>query len=204
MAAVVCLQSSCVSIWTPQAGRPVVLQPGQALAFGRIRMVDAKNENIENSAFRFDPWDQPFFGTGPRMTLELRQNFPPGGAYEYKSHPTPPIEADGSFFWILQAGDYELLGNPRLYGSKNFAPAETVTLARFSLSPTGGTAYLGTLIIGIAFDLVDFATAWRTGEAAYEIRSLRVVDERERELAKLRERFPALPAPVVTERMRTE
>jgi hypothetical protein len=30
------------------------------------------------------------------------------------------------------------------------------------------------------------------------------VDERERELAKLRERFPALPEPAVTERMRAE
>jgi hypothetical protein len=138
------------------------------------------------------------------MTPELRQLYPPGGAYKYKTHPAPPIEADGSFFWILSAGDYVLLGNPRLPGSKRFSPEETGTLVRFSVSATGRTIYVGTLIISIVFDLEDFVSAWRTGEAEYEIRSLRVVDERERDLAKLRERFSALPEPVVTECMRTE
>jgi hypothetical protein len=167
-------------------------------------VLDAKNEKIEYSAFRFDPWDQPFSGTGPRMTLELRQVFPPGAMYKYKTHPTPPIEADGAFSWILSAGDYELLGNPRLYGSKNFRPEETGTLARFSVSETGGTIYVGTLIISVDFDLVDFLRAYGREDAEYRIQSLRVVDERERDFSKLRERFPALPEPVVTERMRTE
>jgi hypothetical protein len=199
-----CLQSSCVPIGIPRAGQPVVIKPGQALVFGRIRMLDAMNENITYSPFKFDPWDEPFFVTGPRMTLELRQLFPPGGVFKYKAYPAPPIEADGSFFWILSAGDYELLGNPRLLGSKRFTPGETCTLARFSVSTTGGTIYVGALIIGIDFDLVDFIRAWKNDEAEYEIRSLRVVDERERELSKLRERFPAIPEPVVTEYMRTE
>jgi hypothetical protein len=202
IAAAACLLSSCVSVGTLRAGQPAVIQPGQALVVGRIRMLDANKETIEYSPFRSDPWDQPFSGTGPRMTLELRQVYPPGGAYQYKTHPNPPIEADGSFSWILSAGDYVLLGNPRLYGSREFSPEETGTLARFSVSATGGTMYIGTLIIGVVYDLADFLQAWRTEEAEYEIRSLRVVDERERELAKLRERFPALPEPVVTERMR--
>lgn len=203
IAAVVCLQS-CVSIETPRAGQPVVIGPGQALVFGRIRMLSWKNEKIEHSAFQFDPLDQPFFGTGPRMTLELRQLFPPGGMYKYKTHPTPPIQADGSFFWVLSAGDYELLGNPRLYGSKNFSAGETETLARFSVSANGKTMYVGTLVINVDFDLVDFSKAYGREEAEYRIRSLRVVDERERALPKLRERFPVFPEPVVTERMRTE
>jgi hypothetical protein len=198
------LQSSCVSIGTPRAGQPVVLKPGQALVFGRIVMLGARDENIKYSPFKFDPWDEPFFVTGPRMTLELRQLFPPGGAFRYKAHPAAPIEEDGSFFWILSAGDYELLGNPRLPGSKRFTQEETGTLARFSVSATGGTIYVGTLIISIDFGLVDYILAWKNDEAQYEIRSLRVVDERERELSKLRERFPALPEPVVTEYMRTE
>lgn len=204
IAAAFCLQSSCVSIGTPRAGQPVVLKPGQALVFGRIVMLAAKNENIKYSPFKFDPWDEPFFVTGPRMTLELRQHFPPGGAFKYKSHPAAPIETDGAFFWILSAGDYELLGNPRLLGSERFTEAETGTLARFSVPTTGGTIYVGTLIIGIDFDLVDYILAWKNDEAEYRIQSLRVVDERERELSKLRERFPALPEPVVTDYMRTE
>jgi hypothetical protein len=204
LAAALFLQSSCVSIGTPRAGQPVVLKPGQALVFGRIVMLGARDENIKYSPFKFDPWDEPFFVTGPRMTLELRQLFPPGGAFRYKAHPAAPIEEDGSFFWILSAGDYELLGNPRLPGSKRFTQEETGTLARFSVSATGGTIYVGTLIISIDFGLVDYILAWKNDEAQYEIRSLRVVDERERELSKLRERFPALPEPVVTEYMRTE
>jgi len=182
----------------------VVINPGQALVFGRILMHDAMNENIKYSPFKFDPWDEPFFVTGPRMTLELRQLYQPGGAFKYKAYPAAPIETDGTFYWILSAGDYELLGNPRLLGSKRFAQEETDTLARFSVSTTGGTIYVGTLIISIEFDLVDYMLAWKNEEAEYRIRSLRVVDERERELSKLRERFPALPEPVVTECMRTE
>jgi hypothetical protein len=199
-----CFLSSCVSIGTPRPGQPVVIHRGEALVFGRIRMLGATNENIEYSPFWFDPWDQPFFAPGPRMTLELRQLFSPGGMFRYKAHPTPPIETDGSFFWILSAGDYELLGNPRLYGSKRFTQEETTPLARFSVPTTGGTIYVGTLIISIDYSLENYVLAWRKGEAEYEIRTLRVVDDRERNLSKLRERFPALPEPVVTEYMSAE
>jgi hypothetical protein len=138
------------------------------------------------------------------MTLELRQLYPPGGAFKYKAHPAPAIEKNGSFFWILSAGDYVLLGNPRLYGSERFNQEETGTLARFRVPATGGTTYLGTLIISIVYDLGSIVPAWRTGEAEYAIRSRRVVDEREQDFSQLRERFPAIPAPVVSEYMRVE
>jgi hypothetical protein len=199
IAAALCLLSACMSIGTPRAGETVAIQPGEALVFGRIRMVDARNEHIEYSPFWFDPWDQPFFATGPRMTLELRQLYPPGGAFEYKAYPGPAIEKNGSFFWILSAGDYVLLGNPRLYGSERFNQEETESLASFRIPASGGTIYLGTLIISIVYDL-----QWRTGEAEYAIRNCRVVDEREQELSQLRARFPAVPEPVVTEHMHAE
>jgi hypothetical protein len=76
----------------------VDIHPGQALVFGRIRMFDATQEKVEYSPFWFEPWGQPFFAPGPRMTLEFRQIFPPGGVFRYKSYPAPPIEKDGSFF----------------------------------------------------------------------------------------------------------
>ena len=202
--AVLWLLPACMSIGTPRAGEPVAIQPGEALVFGRIRMLDAKNEHIEYSPFWFDPWDQPFFGPGPRMTLELRQLYPPGGAFKYKAHPAPAIEKTGSFFWILSAGDYVLLGNPRLYGSELFNQEETETLASFRVPASGGTIYLGTLIISIVYDLTDLVSAWKTGEAEYAILNCRVVDEREQELSQLRARFPAVPEPVVTEHMRSE
>ncbi len=204
IAAALCLLSACMSIGIPRAGEPVAIQHGEALVFGRIRMLDAKNEHIEYSPFWFDPWDQPFFGPGPRMTLELRQLYPPGGAFKYKAYPAPAIEKNGSFFWILSAGDYLLLGNPRLLGSERFSQEETETLARFRVPASGGTIYLGTLIISIVFDLQYVVPAWRTEEAEYAILNCRVVDEREQELSQLRARFPAIPEPVVTEHMRTE
>jgi hypothetical protein len=202
--AAACLLSACMSLGTPRAGEPVVVKPGEALVFGRIRMLDAKNESVEHSAFLPDPWDQPFFAPGPRMTLELRQLYPPGGAYEYKSHPAPPIEKNGSFYWILPAGDYVVLGNPRLYGSERFEPGEAVVLARFRVPASGGTDYLGTLIISVTYDLGDVVRAWRTDEAEYYIRGVRVVDDREEELSRLRARFPAVPEPVAAELMRAE
>ncbi len=204
IAATLCLLSACMSISIPRAGEPVAIQPGQALVFGRIRMLDAKNEHIEYTPFWFDPWDQPFFGPGPRMTLELRQLYPPGGAFKYKAYLAPAIEKNGSFFWILSAGDYVLLGNPRLPGSKRFSQEETGTLAHFRVPASGGTIYLGTLIISIVFDLQDTVSAWRTGEAEYVIHNCHVMDEREQELSQLRARFPAVPEPVVTGHMRTE
>ncbi len=204
IAAALCLLPSCMSIGTPRAGEPVAIRPGEALVFGRIRMLDAKNEHVEYSPFRFDPWDQPFFGPGPRMTLELRRLYPRGGAFEYKAYPAPAVEKNGSFFWILSAGEYMLLGNPRLLGSERFNPEETGTLASFRVPASGGTIYLGTLIISIVFDLQYIVPAWRTGEAEYAIRDCRVVDEREQELLQLRARFPAVPEPVVTEHMRAE
>jgi hypothetical protein len=199
-----CLLSACASVGTPRAGEPVTIRPGEALVFGRIRMLDAKNEHIEYSAFWFDPWGQPFFGPGPRMTLELRQLYPPGGAIKYKSHPAPAIEKDGSFFWLLPAGDYHLLGNPRLYGSERFNPAETEGLARFRVPASGGSIYLGRLIIRIDFELPQPEHAWKTGEAEYTIHDCRVVDERERDLSRLHSRFPAIPEPVQTELMHAE
>jgi len=204
VAAVVCLLPACVSIGTPRAGEAIVVKPGQALVFGRIRMLDAKNEKIEHSAFSFDPWDQPFFATGPRMSLQLRQLFPPGGAYKYKVNPTPAIEKDGAFYWILDAGDYELMGNPRLYGSKDFDDADSMTLAHFKVPANGGTTYLGTLIISVSYDLAQVVHAWKTDEAEYDIRGFHVLDDRERELARLRVRYPVIPEPVVTGLMGTE
>ncbi len=204
IAATLCLLSACVSIGIPRAGEPIAIQPGEALVFGRIRMLNAKDEHMEYSPFWFDPWDQPFFGPGPRMTLELRRLYSPGGAFKYKAYLAPAIEKNGSFFWILPAGDYVLLGNPRLPGSKRFSEEEAETLARFRVPAYGGTIYLGTLIIGVVFDLDDMVSAWRTGEAEYAIRSRHVMDEREHELSQLRARFPAIPEPVVSGHMSTE
>lgn len=204
VAGALCLLPACVSLRIPRAGEPVVIRSDEALVFGRIRMLDAKSETIEYSPFWFNPWDQPFFAPGPRMTLELRRLYPSGRAFKYKAYPAPAIDKSGSFFWILPAGEYVLLGNPRLLGSERFTEEETGTLARFTVPASGGMIYLGTLIIDIVFDVEDVVRAWRTDEAEYAISGSRVVDEREQELAQLRGRFPTIPEPVSTEPMRTD
>ena len=204
IAAALCLLSACVSLTIPRAGEPVALQPGEAFVIGRIRMLNAKNEHIEYSAFWPDPWDQPFFGPGPRMTLELHQLFPPGEMFNYKVYPALAIEKNGSFYWILPAGDYALLGNPRLYGSERYDEAETGILARFTVPANGGTIYLGTLIISVVFDFGNVMEGWRRDETEYLISGYRVVNEREQELSRLRARYPAFPEPLVTGLMRAE
>lgn len=197
-----CLMSACASIGTPGAGQAVTVKQDQALVFGRIRMVDAGDEAIAYAPFRFDPWGGPFFTPLPRLSLELRQLLPPGGAMRYRSHPSPPIGEDGTFAWILHAGDYQLLGNPRLLGSRRYDPDESGTLARFAVPPSGGTVYVGTLLVRVAFDLVQMALGWKRDEIEYTIVGYSVFDERDAELASLRARFAALPEPVRSELMR--
>ena len=199
--ATLCLLSACASVGAPRAGQAVAVKQDQALVFGRIRMLDAGNEAIEYAPFRFDPWGGPFFTPLPRLSLELRQLLPPGGALRYRSHPSPQIGEDGTFAWILDAGDYQLLGNPRLLGSRRFDPDESGTLARFSVAP-GGTIYAGTLVVRAEFDPVQVARGWKDDELEYTLVEYRVVDERDAELASLRARFPALPEPVRSELMR--
>jgi hypothetical protein len=196
--------AGCLAVGTPPAGRAVAAGDGQTLVFGGIRMVDEAAAGTEYAPLRWDPWDEPFFGPGPRMTLELRQLQPPGGAIVYRSLPAPRVEDDGAFYWLLAPGEYELLGNPRLPGSKRFTTAETTTLARFTVTAGEGTLYVGTLVLAIRYDLEDMVRGWKRGEAEYELRSRQVVDERDAALARLRARFPAFPEPALTDLMRPE
>lgn len=196
--------AGCLSVGAPPAGRAVAPARGQALVFGAIRMVDEKDAGIEYAPVGWDPWNEPFFGPGPRLTLELRQLQPPGGAVVYRSQPTPPVEDDGAFYWLLPPGEYVLAGNPRLYGSKRFTTAETGTLARFAVPAGGGSLYVGTLVLVIRYDLVDLVRGWQRGEAEYELVATRVVDEHARGAARVRERFAEIPEPVRDGIMRAE
>lgn len=195
---------ACVSLEAPRAGKAVQPQADRALVVGAIRMIDVQAPEFEYAPLHFDPWNEPFFGPGPRLTLELRQLQPPGGAVVYKSHPAPPIEEGGAFYWILPPGDYVLAGNPRLLGSSRFTAAETQALARFTVPLATATAYVGTLVLGIRYDLEDMVRGWKRNEAEYEIADWRVVEEREAALARLRARHPQSPEPVRVELMRTD
>jgi hypothetical protein len=193
--------AGCLAVGTPPAGRAVAPDAGQALVFGGIRMVDEAGAGTEYAPLRWDPWDEPFFGPGPRMTLELRQLQPPGGAIVYRSLPAPRVEDDGAFYWLLAPGEYELAGNPRLPGSKRFTTAETATLARFTVTAGEGTLYVGTLVLAIRYDLEDMVRGWKRGEAEYETVSMH---ESAAAAARLRLRHPEFPEPIRAALMRVE
>ena len=203
------LFSACMPLRYPRDGEPVVVRPGEALVFGRIRMFDSgamsrrASNPYEYLPFSTDPMDH-MLQPDPVMSLELRRHEPPGGAFIYKAYPLPAIGKDGSFRWILPAGEYTLASNPRVYGSSRFDPEETEKLAGFTIPAGGGTVYVGTLVVAIGYGIGDFLEAWKEGESEYDIRGLRVVEERDEELRKLRKRFPALPDPLTTGLMTTE
>jgi hypothetical protein len=195
---------ACAPIRYPPVGHPVSLSQDEVLVVGHISMVSTRNPDIKYQAFWPDVWDEPFFGPGPRMTLELRWLNPKSPAFNYMSYPAPLVERDGYFYWILKPGDYLLLGNPRLFGSKNFNVEEAQALAHFRLPSAGGTIYLGSLVISIKYDLDEFVTSWNRGEANYEISGITVIDERESAFEKLLTQFQAIPEPTVVELMITE
>ncbi len=190
---------ACLHLRVPRAGEPITLRPGEALAFGRIRLLDAEKQH-EFSPFSRDPLDH-MLKPDPIVTLELRRFEKPGGAVVYKTYTAPAVETDGSFYWILPAGDYLLAGNPRIYGSDRFDPGETRELARFNIPPGGGAIYLGALVIRIGDGLFNLENVAKAGETEYVVRGLHVVDDRESEISALRDRFQTVPEPVLTELM---
>jgi hypothetical protein len=185
----------CLSIVSPRPESPVEVQAGKALVFGRIR-VTSPGFRREFLVFSRDPMEHAI-PPDPVFNLELREIRSPGGAVKYRSNPSPEIEADGSFHWILAEGVYVLASNPRPYGSSHFDPAETTVLARFTVPAGPRTVYVGALEVAVEFEQADLVAGW-VGETPYAIRRLIVADEGERAFASLLARYPAIPEPRAT------
>jgi hypothetical protein len=188
----VALLGACASVESPRPGKPVAVGEGKTLVFGRLRVTDPERGR-EFLVFSRD-WTEHVIPPDPVLTLELRAMHVPGGAVKYSSNPTPPVEEDGSFHWILEQGEYILASNPRAYGSSRFDPGETTVLARFMVPRGAGTVYLGTLQILVKFGEVE---AWKGHEPAYTLVRLVVVDEREQAFTLLHSRYPAVPVPEI-------
>jgi len=189
----VALLGACLSVASPRPGRPVEVGAGKALVFGRLRVTTA-DHGRELRVFSRD-WAEHVIPPEPVFNLELRQIHAPGGAVEYSSSPSPPIEDDGSFHWILEQGDYVLASNPRAYGSSGFAAGDTTVLARFTVPPWAGTVYLGTLRIAVELGELE---KWKGPEPRYEIARLSVADDGEQAFTLLRSRYPSVPEPRAT------
>lgn len=190
------LTCGCLAVVSPRHGRPVDVGSGSALVFGRIR-VTSPGYRREILVFSRNPMEH-VVPPDPMLNVELRGIRPPGGAVAYASHPSPEIEEDGTFHWVLPQGEYVLASNPRPYGSSRFDPAETAVLARFGVPPGARTVYLGTLEVAVDFGTGDVIEAFKGRETPYTILRLSVVDEGDRELPSLLSTYPSVPEPIVT------
>jgi hypothetical protein len=187
------LIGGCFAAVAPRAGRPVELRAGQALVFGRIR-VHCPAYARDLPVFSRDPADH-VIPPDPALELQLRALRPPGGAVRYATAPSPEVHGDGTFEWILARGDYQLLANPRPFGSPRFDDGETVALGRFTVPPGAGSIYLGTLVVELAIPQQALVEAARGRETPYSVERLAVVDEQEAVLAAVLARYPSIPEP---------
>lgn len=190
------LLAGCLSVVSPRPGRPVEVQAGKALVFGRIR-VTSPDYDREFLAFSRDPLEH-VIPPDPVFNLELREIRPPGGAVKYRTKLSPEVAADGSFHWILAEGDYVLASNPRPYGSTRFDSSETTVLARFTVPAGPRTVYVGQIEIVVQFEQADLVEGWKGRETTYTIHQLLVTDDGERAFATLLARHPAIPEPRAT------
>ncbi len=186
------LLGACVTVVSPRPGRPVEVGAEQALVFGRVRVTSDRGR--EFLVFSRDPAEH-VIPPDPVLSLELRQLGAPGAAVRYRSNPSPPIDDDGSFHWILPHGDYVLASNPRRYGSSRFDPGDTSVLARFSVPRGAGTVYVGTLEVVLQFGQLE---QFEGHEPEYAIARLSVADEAEAAFPVLRSRYPSVPEPIFT------
>ena len=184
---------ACASVVSPRPGAPVEVEAGKALVFGRVRVTSARHGR-ELPVFSARPLEH-VIPPDPVLNLELRAIHPPGGAVRYSSNPSPRVEEDGSFHWILRQGDYVLASNPRAYGSSRFEPGETTVLARFTVPRGAGTVYLGTLEVAVHLGELE---QWKIHEPRYTVVRVSVVDEGEQAFTVLRSRFPSVPDPKAT------
>lgn len=196
VAASAALLAGCLSVVSPRPGRPVEVQAGKALVFGRIR-VTSPDYDREFLAFSRDPLEN-VIPPAPVFNLELRELRPPGGAVKYRTKLSPEVAGDGSFHWVLAEGDYVLASNPRPFGSPRFDTSETTVLARFKVPAGPKTVYVGHLEIVVEFWLTDLIEGWEGRETPYTIRQLLVTDDGERAFAALLARHPAIPEPRAT------
>jgi hypothetical protein len=186
------LLGACLSVVSPRPGKPVEIGAGKALVFGRVRVTAESGREL--LVFSRDPMEH-VIPPDPVFTLELREIHPPGGAVKYGSNPSPQVEEDGSFHWILKQGDYVLASNPRAYGSSRFDPGETTVLARFTVPRGAGTVNLGTLQVVLQFGWLE---GWKGNEPTYTIVGLSVTDDSVQAFTRLRARYPSVPEPGVT------
>ena len=164
--------AACLMMKYPEPGQPVRATEGEALAFGRIAVIDRDHE-IE--PWRSDLGDALFAGEKPEIKLSLFLIEANRRAIYVR------IEPDGSFFWVLPTGTY------LLYHSHVDRQPANEPLAAFQITPGAHALYLGTMTMPI-----ESNENRTTGKQDYEVADIQITDELERAQQGLVGRYPDL------------
>ncbi len=175
--AVLSLTSACLRVKYPEPGRPVGTSEGEALAFGRIAVIDRGHE-IE--PWRSDLQDALFAAEKPEIKLSLFLVESNRRAIYVR------VESDGSFYWVLPPGTYLLYHSPAPAGRQ----PSNEPLAAFQVPPKARTVYVGTMAMHI-----ESTYKKDTDRQDYEVTTVEIGDEYETARQMLAGRYPDLSGP---------
>lgn len=167
--------AACLTMKYPEPGQPVRTSEGEALAFGRIAVIDRDHE--------LEPWNSDlrealFAGEKPEIRLSLFLIESNRRAIYVR------VEPDGSFFWVLPRGTY------LLYHSRVDRRPPNEPLAAFQIAPGARAVYLGTMTMHI-----ESNENRTTGKQDYEVENIQITDELGRAQQGLVGRHPDLVGP---------
>ncbi len=161
---------ACFPVRYPEQGRPVAAAEGEALAFGRIVVIDRGRE--------IEPWNPDVPGLlaaeeTPAVRLSLFR------VERDRRSTDARIGPDGSFFWILRPGTY------LLYHSQVDQQPPNEPLAAFQIPAGAHAVYLGTMTMHI-----DSNYDRTAGRQIYSITEIDISDDLERAMQVLAAAYP--------------
>lgn len=127
--------AGCVGVRTPDAGKPLRLDAGEGVVFGRVRVFD---RGIE-----IDPWTiepKELWSEDPVIRFALFQ------IESGRKYLDAPVKAGGRFEWILPAGTY------LLYHTPTVVPPYNEPLAAFQVRADSEAVDLGELELLVSVD----------------------------------------------------
>lgn len=127
--------AACLSVRTPRPGEPLRLEAGEALALGRVRVVE---RGIERHPWRVELSD--LLAEDPVIHLALFH------VESGKRKPDVPLDPEGRFAWILPAGTY------LVYHTPSIEPPCNEPLAGFQLPAAAAVLDVGELVLDVSVD----------------------------------------------------
>jgi hypothetical protein len=168
--------AACTTVEYPRAGRALDLPAGHSLLFGRITL-SSHGQDLRP----FSPLGAAPPAVGPELHLWLLRLGP------RLVTPELAVDRDGAFWWMVEPGDYALVGNRHQLSSEEASDLDRQDMRVLALLrvPHGAVAYAGDLELTAAQVTLDAGL-----QTAYEFWSATVVDRHDEAAATLFERFP--------------